>query len=281
MRMRLSALSRALLFSGITLVAGASIGCGAPVLGPTTKIGQGESFACGNPKFDSFFEEVLDLRTKTSSLDGEGPVRKKLAEGLGLAAGVASDQALSNSKERADALKANGGSFYLQLFPEAKTYAKDGSKEKGAALAKAVEDTAKLAVETSDEYAGLAAQIRQTEGKLEDLKREAETAFTDPAKRAEVTRELDASQEELEKARMRAQAESGRALNFVAALARAVDTGGADLIAAADGPPGKKPPPGKPTGKPAGGAGKPAGGAGPAKPAGGGAKPKHKEDFDP
>ena len=252
-------------------------GCFAPTLTVQTKIGQGESFASGEAKFDAFFEEVLDARTKASNIDGESPLRQRLAEGLGLAPNAASDQMISTAKERADAFKTSGGSLYVQMLPEAKLFTREG-KDKVGSLPKAVEETVKLGVEKSDELNGLGNQIRQIEAKLDDLKHEAETAFPDPKKRAEVLRELDAAQEVLEKARLRAFAESGRALAFVVAVVRAVDTGGAALVAEAEA--GKPKPKPAGTAKPAGaGTGKPAAGTG--KPAGGTAKPKHKEDFDP
>ncbi len=269
--MSLSAVAGAILFS-------VTAGCGAPVLTPQTKIGHGESFASGEAKFDAFFEEVLDARTKSSNLDGESPLREKLAEGLGLARNVAADQMLTTAKERADAMKTSGGSLYVQLLPEAKLFTREG-KDKGGSLPKAVEDTVKLGVEKSDELNGFGVQIRQIEAKLDDLKHEAETAFPDAQKRAEVLRELDASQEVLEKSRLRAFAESGRALAFVVAVVRAVDTGGADLVAASEPVAPAKTKPKRGGGKSAGGTGKPA--AGPAKPAGGAGKPKPKEDFDP
>lgn len=276
--MRLSNLASAIALSLATSLG--AFGCGPPVLGPVTNIGQGESFACGNPKFDSFFEEVLDARSKTSDLDGETPLKKRLADGLGLAPTAASDQMFSAAKERAEAIKSGGGAIYVQLFPEPRSFSRDG-KEKAGALGKTLEETTKLGLDKADELAGLAAQIRQTEAKLDDLKQEADSAFPDAHKRAEVMRELEASQIELEKARNRALAESGRSLNFVAALARAADTGGADLVASSESG-GKGKPAGKGSGasKPSGPT-KPAGMTGPAKPAGGGAKPKHKEDFDP
>ena len=58
--------------------------------------------------------------------------------------------------------------------------------------------------------------------------------------------ELEAARGVLAKARLKALAESGRALNFVVELARNVDTGGADTVAVAE----ATPPPAttKPTG---------------------------------
>jgi hypothetical protein len=268
-------------------IAATATGCGAPSMTPLTKIAQGESYACGNPKYDSFFEEVLDARTKTSALDGEGPLKKRLADALGLEASAANDQLFGAAKEKADALKNAGGSLYVQISPEPKTFSHDG-KDKSSGFAKAVEETTKAGVDKADEYSGLASQIQQTAAKLDDLKREAETAFPDAHKRAEVMQELDASGEELDKAKMRALAESGRSLSFVVALARAANTGGADVLA---GEPGAAK--GKPSGGKTASAAKPSG-AGPAKPSGAGAakpsgagptKPagtkKPKEDFDP
>lgn len=245
----------------------AVLGCDPPDLIPEAKIAKGESYASGQAKFDAFFEEVLDARSKVADIDGEAPLRRALAEGLGIAPDAAADQMLASAKERATAMKSSGGAVKVQLAPEAKIIAREG-KDKGGNFTKALGETVKQGVESSQELTGLGTQIEAVSAKLPDLDKEVDAAFPDPVKRDEVKRELAASKEVLEKSRLRALAESGRALAFVVAVMRAVDTEGNEALASNEPLPKPKPPGGKWSGaRPP--AGKPAG------------KPKPKDDFDP
>ena len=254
------------IFVGALLVSLAAVACDPPDLIPEPKIAKGESYASGQAKFDAFFVDVLDARSKVNDIDGEAPLRRALAEGVGLAPDAASDQLLKSAKEHATALKSSGGAVKVQVSPEAKIITRDG---KGTGpFTKSLGETVKQGVESSEELNGLSNQIATVAAQLDPLSKEVDAAFPDPVKRDEVKRELAASKEVLDKARLRALAESGRAFAFVIAVMRAVDTEGNEALASNE--PIPKP---KPTGAKWSGTKPPAG-----KPAG---KPKPKEDFDP
>jgi hypothetical protein len=198
-----------------------------------TKMARGEAFTSGDPKYDEFFQSVLDAKSKVEDIDGARALRKTLAEGLeSTKESQSNDDLFAAAKSKADSTKEGGGAFYVQFLPKAKLYKR--GKAEADKFSKAVEKTVEEGISKSDEYAGLALQFEQLEGKVEGLIDGAGEAFKDPKKKDEVVAELEAAKDVLEQARMKALAESGRALNFVVELARNVDTGGADAVAIAE-----------------------------------------------
>jgi hypothetical protein len=225
-----------------------------------TKIGRGESFTSGDAKYDQFFQSVLDAQAKVDGADGEAPLKKALAAGLGVKASMATDEMIAAAKSKAEAMKTGGGGLYVQILPETKLFKKP-SKEESEAFTKAVEKTVHDGIVRSDELSGIGTQIKDLEARIEELSDGAGDAFEDPQKKDEVVKELAAAKDVLERSRLKAYAESGRALSFVVGVVRAVDTGGFDTLAMAEAKPAPKP-------GWSGKAGKPG-------------KPKPKQDFDP
>ncbi|MFO0610975.1 MAG: hypothetical protein U0414_00205 [Polyangiaceae bacterium] len=201
-----------------------------------TKMARGEAFTTGDPKYDEFFQEVLDAKSKVEDLDGTTGLKKTLGEGLGSKKSMSNDELFAAAKSKADSMKQGGGGFYVQMLPSAKLY-KRGKAADGDAFVKAVEKTVGDGITRSDELSGMAVRIEQLEAKIDGLVEGAGEAFKDSKKKEEVVAELEGARVVLEKARLKALAESGRALNFVVELARNVDTGGADAVAIADAAP--------------------------------------------
>jgi hypothetical protein len=165
------------------------------------------------------------------------------------------------------------------LVPEPKLVHKlDGRRQTAAALMNGLENALREGISRARQFEAIAREIDALESTLGALEGETGSSFDDVELRANVDRELEAARVLLGEARLRADAESGRALRFVLGLAGAVDTGSAEKLASSDAPPAAAPakkPGGKLGVRPGGG--KP-GGAAPAKPA----KPKKPaDDFDP
>jgi len=246
------------------LLAAASTGCISNAK-DDTKIGKGESFTSGDPKYDEFFQSVLDVQAKVADADGETPLKKTLADGVGVKPTATTDEMIAAAKTKAQAVKSGGGGLYVQLLPEAKLFSKGGKqapKGEGETFTKALEKTVHDGVAHSDELSGIGSQIHDLEGKVDDLSAGVDKTFSDPKRKDEVTKELAAAKDVLERSRLKAYAESGRALAFVVGVVRAVDTDSFDP-SLLDGKPGPK--------------------QAVAGPVGGGhpVKAKPKQDFDP
>ncbi len=229
-----------------------------------TKIGRGESFTSGDAKYDEFFQSVLDVQSKVADADGETSLKKTLAEGVGAKPSASLDDLFAAAKTRAQAMKTTGGSIYVEIIPEAKLFKKGGGKSDSDPFTKALEKTVRDGVARSDEFNGIGTQIHELENKREDLESGVDTAFPDAKRKDEVTKELAAAKDVLERSRLKAFAESGRALGVVVGVVRAVDTDNFDPALLADA--GQKP--------------QKAGPVGPV-PAGRPVKTKPKQDFDP
>lgn len=224
-----------------------AIGCMPPQ--GDTRMARGEGYSTGDPKYDEFFQEVLDAKSKVDGVDATTGLKKTLADGLGGSKkSMSDDELFAAAKSKSDSVKQGGGAFYVQILPSAKLYKRGKAAEDG--FVKAVEKTVADGLSRSDELSGIAIRIRGLEEKVDGLIEGAGDTFKDAKKKDEVVAELEAARDVLEKARLKALAESGRALNFVVELARNVDTGGADAVAVAEATP-------QPTAKPTGAVGRP------------------------
>lgn len=234
----------------------------------SSKLARGESYSSGQERYDSFFQSVSDLKFRAENARSDVDMRKKLAKAVGLPESAKRDEALEAARTRSDAMKKDGGKFFVVVAPQPKLIVKDakGSDE----FAKAIEELIKEGIAKSDEMDALAREASTLEEALAQLKSDVASTFSDASTRDQVEIELDASKTLLEGARLQADGESGRTLRFVVLLASAVDSGAAaELLAMEAGAAAKnpKPPKGKWTGKGGGGGGKPSG--------------KKKNDFDP
>jgi len=238
---------------------------------PTSHLANGESYASGQEKYDSFFNSVAETKKKADDSEGEAPLRKKVASALGLEESAKTSETLDAAKSRSSDLKKGGSKFYVVLDPEAKLVVKAGPEDKDdtKAFVEAVGGAIKDGLASADELTAFARDVESLEAQLPTLDSDLATTFPEPSKQSEVKLELDAAKAILEKARLKAESESGRALRFSVMLAGAVDSGAAgELLAAAANKGNEKP--------------KPKGRGGVAKGGGkGGAKPKPKQDFDP
>jgi len=229
---------------------------------------EGQKYTSGQEKYDTFFASVAEIRARTENLEGERPLRSKVALAVGLTDSAKLTETIEAAKERSNELKKDGGRFYVVVATEPKLILKKGSEENKNAteFASAVEGAIKAGIQRSNELETIAKEAADLEQALPGLEQDVETSFPDAAQRDQVKVELDASKEILELAKLRAGTESGQALRFVVLLASAVDSGAAELLAMEASQKKKEDPP-KP--KWAGKPGKPAG------------KPKPKQDFDP
>lgn len=247
----------ALLTSGCGLFGGAS---------SQSHLLKGESYASGTEKYDTFFASVSDLKGRADSAEGEAPLRKSVAEAVGLPADTKLEDTIDAAKERATELKKGGGRFYVVVAAEPKLILKGADENKDAtAFAKTIEDAIKQGIKKGDELDGLAREAAGLEGTLAELEKDLETSIADSSTRDQVKIELDASKGILEKSRLRAGSESGQALRFVVLLASAVDSGAAAELLAMEAGGGKK---------------KVVRPVRPSRP-GKAAKPKPRNDFDP
>lgn len=233
--------SSVLVALALALGAASAVGCVPPQA--DTKMARGEGYSTGDPKYDEFFQEVIDAKSKVEDVDATTGLKKTLADGLGAKKSMSDDDLFAAAKSKSDTIKQGGGGFYVQILPSAKLYKRGKAAEDG--FVKAVEKTVADGISRSDELSGIAIRIRGLEEKIDGLIDGAGDVFKDAKKKDEVVAELEAARGVLEKARLKALAESGRALNFVVELARNVDTGGADTVAIAEATP-------QPTAKPTG-----------------------------
>jgi hypothetical protein len=254
----------------------AASGC---VTTSTSHLENGQAYKSGQERYDTFFGSVAEVRSRTENLDGERPLRLKVASAIGLPESAKLDETIEGAKARSTELKKDGGRFYVVVATEPKLILKKGSEEnkEAAEFATAVEGAIKGGIQRSNELEGLAKEAAELERTLPDLSRDLDSTFEDPTTRDQVRIELDAAKEILQTAKLKAGTESGQALRFVVLLASAVDSGAAELLAMEASQKKEiekaKPPP-KWRGKPPANYGKPAAGAKPPK-----AKPK--QDFDP
>ena len=229
---------------------------------------EGQQYSSGQERYDTFFASVAELRSRTENLEGERPLRAKVATAVGLTDSAKLSETIEAAKARSADLKKDGGRFYVVVATEPKLIVKKGSEENKEAteFAKAVESAIKAGIQRSNELEAIAKEAADLEANVATLEGEVDTTFTEAAARDQVKVELAASKEILERAKLKAGTESGQALRFVVLLASAVDSGAAELLAMeASQTKQKDPPKPKWKGKP----GKPAG------------KPKPKQDFDP
>lgn len=256
---------------GAALVAGSLTGCAGTT--GSSRLARGENYTSGQERYDSFFQSVSDLKFRADNAQGDSELRKKLAKAVGLGEGAKRDEAIEAARTKSEALKKDGGKFFVVVAPQPKLIVKKGTDEaKGTEdFAKAVEELIKQGIARSDELDGMAREASALEDALGPLKSEVAQSFSDSSTREQVELELEAAKSLIDASRLRAEGESGRALRFVVLLASAVDSGAAaELLAMEAGAAAKNPktPKGKWTGK--------AGGGGSGKPAG-----KKKNDFDP
>lgn len=242
-----------------------------------TKLAQGEELVTGNSKYDEFFASTRNLLSRTNGI--QSPALHKPVAGMLDVKDKSESETLAAAKERVGKLKEKGSSVFAVLVPEPKlVHALDGSDKSAPALMTGLESALREGISRARQFEAIAREIDALEATLGTLEGETGSSFEDVELRASVDQELEAARVLLAEAKLRADAESGRALRFVVGLAGAVDTGSAEKLASNDAPaaatPTKKPG-GKPGARP--GARKPGAGA-PAKPA----KPKKPaDDFDP
>jgi outer membrane murein-binding lipoprotein Lpp len=231
---------------------------------------EGQKYTSGQERYDGFFSSVAELRARTENLEGERPLRAKVAVAVGLTDSAKLTETIDAAKAKSADLKKDGGRFYVVVATEPKLILKKGAEESKDAtdFAAAVDAAIKAGIQRSNELESIAKEAADLEQGIEGLEKELDSTFPEAAKRDEVKVELDASREILERAKLKAGTESGQALRFVVLLASAVDSGAAELLAMEASQKQKEDPP-KPKWKGrAVGAGKPA-------------KPKPKQDFDP
>lgn len=230
----------------IAMMGAASSGC----LGQTSShLMAGEAYTSGEEKYDTFFTAVADLRKRADDAQGEKPLREKVAEAVGLTSSAKLEDIIDAAKSRSNELKKDGGRFFVIVAPEPKLILKKGGEENkdAAAFAKTIEDAIKQGISRGDDLDGLAREASTLELTLETLVSELDSTFKDSSKKSQVKIELDASKELLERSRLRAGNESGRALRFVVLLASAVDSGAAAELLAMEAGGSAKTKPAKPT----------------------------------
>ena len=220
-----------------------------------SRIASGDTYSSGEHKFDDFFTDVSNLRYRSDEANGDKALREKIAKSLGIDDESARDETIAKARAKSDDLKKNGGKFFVVVAPQPKLILKNGAEENpnAAAFAKTIEEVIREGIETSENLDGLSKEAFELEKKIDGLKDNLSTF--EGEKRAEVERELDGAGEVLQKARMRAEGEAGRALRYVVLLASAVDSGAAaELLAIQVDTTAKQPKP-KWAGKAVGGAG--------------------------
>lgn len=257
------------------LVVVAALGISAAVSGciaqQKSHLLQGQKYTTGQERYDTFFSSVAELRARTENLEGERPLRSKVAAAVGLPDSAKLTETIDAAKAKSSDLKKDGGRFYVVVATEPKLILKKGAEENKDAseFATAVEGAIKAGIQRSNELETIAKEAAELEGGIPTLEQELESTFPDTTKRDEVRVELNASKEILERAKLKAGTESGQALRFVVLLASAVDSGAAELLAMeASQTKKEEPKPPRWRGRPGAAVGKPA-------------KPKPKQDFDP
>jgi hypothetical protein len=232
----LSARARGAIFSALVACGLGLATAGCLPTTPTSHVANGESFTTGQEKYDSFFASVAEAKKKADSSEGEQPLRKKVATALGLDENAKTTETLDAAKSRASDLKKDGAKFYVVLDTEAKLVVKAGGEDKAdtKAFVEAVGDAMKEGVTSADELTAFAHDVEGLEAQLPSLEGDLATTFPEQHQQADVKLELDAAKQVLEKARLKAESESGRALRFSVMLAGAVDSGAAgELLAMA------------------------------------------------
>lgn len=264
-------LIRPLALAMVMSAAAGFVGCIPP---QSSHLLAGQKYSTGQERYDAFFSSVAEIRARTENLEGERPLRAKVATAVGLPDSAKLQETIDAAKAKSADLKKDGGRFYVVVATEPKLILKTGSEDGKAAteFASAVEGAIKAGIQRSNELEAIAKEAAELESGVEPLEKELETAFPDLSQRDEVKVELAASKEILERAKLKAGTESGQALRFVVLLASAVDSGAAELLAMEASQKKAEPPKPQPRWR-----GKP-GAVGAAKPAG---KPKPKQDFDP
>lgn len=241
----------------------------------SSHLANGEQVTTGAEQFDTFFASVGEVKKKADAAEGESELRKKVATALGLEERAKTNETLDAAKSRASDLKKDGSKLYVVLDPEAKLVIRAGAEEKAEAkqFVEAVGGAITEGLKRADELTAFAREVEALEASVPTLEGALEASFPEQAKRDEVKLELDAAKEILEKARLKGESESGRALRFSVMLAGAVDSGAAAELLAMQASKGSEKPPKK------------GGYKGGAKAGGGGGgkvvKAKPKQDFDP
>ncbi len=215
----------------VLLTALATSGCVAAEPG-RSRIATGDTYASGEQKFDDFFTDVSNLRFRADEANGDKLLREKIAKSVGLKDGALRDETIAGARTRSEELKKNGGKFFVVVAAQPKLILKNGAEESkdAATFAKTIEDVIRDGIELSDNLDGMAKEALALEQRAASLKEDAAQLQGD--KRAEVEREIDGSIEVLQRSRLRAEGEAGRALRYVVLLASAVDSGAAaELLA--------------------------------------------------
>jgi len=260
---------RYLTIGALVLASALEVGCFG---GPPSHLAKGEAYTSGKEKYDTFFASVKELRSKADEAEGEAPIRKKVAVAVGLQEDAKLEDTIDAAKSRSNELKKDGGRFFVVVAPEPKLILKKGAEENkdAATFAQTIEDAIKQGIQRGDELDGLAREAASLEQTQATLDKDVEVAFKDSEEKEQVKVELVAAKDILERSRLRAGNESGRALRFVVLLASAVDSGAAaELLAMTAGATAKQTKVAKiRPGGGRGGSGKPA-------------KPKPKNDFNP
>jgi hypothetical protein len=248
-----------------------SLATGCIATAPTSHLANGEQVTTGAEQFDTFFASVGEVKKKADAAEGEAELRKKVASALGLEDRAKTNETLDAAKSKANDLKKDGSKLYVVLDPEAKLVLRAGAEEKAEAkqFVEAVGGAITEGLKRADELTAFAREVEALEATVPSLESALETTFPEEAKRADVKLELDAAKDLLEKARLKGESESGRALRFSVMLAGAVDSGAAaELLAMQASKGAEKPKKGGKGGAKAGGGGKVV-------------KAKPKQDFDP
>ena len=228
----------------------------------SSHLANGEQVTTGAEQFDTFFASVGDVKKKADAAEGESELRKKVATALGLEERAKTNETLDAAKSRASDLKKDGSKLYVVLDPEAKLVIRAGAEEKAEAkqFVEAVGGAITEGLKRADELTAFAREVEALEASVPTLEGALEASFPEQAKRDE-------------KARLKGESESGRALRFSVMLAGAVDSGAAAELLAMQASKGSEKPPKK------------GGYKGGAKAGGGGGgkvvKAKPKQDFDP
>lgn len=214
---------------------------------PVTKIERGEVYKTGTPKYDEYFEEVVNLRTEAAKAVGERHrVEDQLRAAIGATAKSVEDL-LDGARKKAGELKERGHLLHLQLTPEVRLFVArtpqakpDPTTEK---LAHDIEEAVKNSIVLATKLRELRAKAEGLERRRDGLVGEAQATFAKEGdKRTVVDRELDMSKKVLDLAREDGEKQAGLASYLVIELATALETG-----AVPGAPPPKlgwKPPPG-------------------------------------
>jgi hypothetical protein len=242
-----------------------------PSSGAKSRMASGDSYLSGEQKFDEFFTDVSNLRFRADETNGDKTLREKVSKSVGLEAGGSRDETIAKARARSEELKKGGGKFFVVLAPQPQLVLKNGAEtnKDAASFAKTIEEVIREGIDLAENLDRLSKDAQDLEKRAADLK-DSLSSF-EGEKRAEVERELEGSVEVLQRSRLRAEGEAGRALRYVVLLASAVDSGAAAELLALQVDNAAKQPKAQPkwVGKAGAGGGKPKGGG------------KKKPVFDP